>query len=127
MNISKNISDKQLQKVFKETALDTPSSDFIENLMMRIEKEALQAQKKKKWMIYGQIAAGVFGMIFLPALTLYLCQLFIPEFSFTFSLPKIDLHFDPNLIAIGIAVLLLLMADTLFRKHIHAKKTALEN
>jgi hypothetical protein len=127
MNTNKSISDKQLKELFKETALDTPSSGFMENLMVKIEKEAAWKKKKQNLMIYLQIAAGVFGMISLPALALYLCSLFIPGFSFTFSFPKMNLNFDANLIAIGLAVLMLLMADTLCRKYIHSKKKAETN
>ncbi|GHT07777.1 hypothetical protein FACS189432_00330 [Bacteroidia bacterium] len=126
MNTNKNISDKQLRKVFKETTLAVPSSGFMENLMLRIEKEAVKEKKKRSWMVYGQIAAGVSGMILLPALTLYLCSLFVPGFSFSFSFPVINLNFDTNLIVIGIAVLFLLMADTLFRKHKHSKKATFD-
>jgi hypothetical protein len=127
MNKYKNISDKQMQKVFKEVSLNTPSFDFMENLMLRIEKEAAKEKKKKFWITFGQIASGIAAMILLPALTIYLFSIFIPEFTFSFSFSKINLNFDANLITIGLAVLLLLMADTLFRKHIHSKKKLLDN
>jgi hypothetical protein len=127
MNKNKNISDKQLQEIFKGITLDTPSSGFIENLMTSIEKEAAHEKKKKSWIMIGQIAAGISSMILLPSLILYLCVLFIPEFTISFSFPKISLNFDPNLITIGLAVLLLLIGDTLCRKHLHSKKNALDN
>ncbi|GHT24775.1 hypothetical protein AGMMS4957_18360 [Bacteroidia bacterium] len=62
-------------------------------------------------------------MILLPALAIYLCRIYVPGFTFVFTFPKIDLNLDPNLIAIGLTVLLLLMADTLLRKHARSKET----
>jgi hypothetical protein len=124
MNKYNNISDKQLQELFKKITLDTPSIGFTENLMLRIEKEAAKEQKKRILITFGQIAAGIAAMILLPALAIYLCGLFIPEFTFafSFSFPKIDLDFDANLIAIGLSVLFLLMVDTLCRKYISERK-----
>jgi hypothetical protein len=122
MKKNKNISDNQLRKIFKETALDIPSSGFMENLMVKIEKEAVWKKRKENLVISCQIAAGIATMFSLPALVIYLYILFIPGFVFSFSFPKINLNFDANLIATGLAVLFLLMADTLYRKHIHSKK-----
>jgi hypothetical protein len=125
MKENNDILDRQLQTVFKEILLDTPSSGFVENLMLRVEREAAKAQKKRAWVACGQIAVGIAAMILLPALAIYLCQIYVPGFTFTFALtfPKIDLNLDANLIAIGLTVLLLLMADTLLRKHAHSKET----
>lgn len=114
MNDYKEISDNKLRKLFKEIALDTPSPDFTKNLMGKIEKEAQIARKRGTFLVFLQVAAGVLSMILLPALVIYACKFFMPEFSFSFS--KINLHFDTNLIVIGFSVLLLLIADTLYRK-----------
>ncbi|MDR3218871.1 MAG: hypothetical protein LBU22_07820 [Dysgonamonadaceae bacterium] len=115
MNDYKEISDNKLRELFNGIALDTPTPDFTINLMEKIEKEAQIARKRKNGLVFLQMTAGALSMILLPALVIYLCKLFIPEFSFSF--PKINLHFDTNLIVIGFSILLLLIADTLYRKY----------
>jgi hypothetical protein len=121
MNVNKNISDSQLRELFKEVTLDNPSFRFTEKLMAKIEKEAVKEKNRKKRLSYGLLATGIASMILLPTLAIYVYGLFVPEFAFSFSFPQIHLHFDANLIAIGFAVLLLLVADTLYRKHLHSK------
>ena len=116
MNKNINISENALNELFKKIHLDDPTPDFMENLLQRIEKESVASEKMKQfWMIAGQIAAGVSGIILLPALAIYLCTIYLPGFSFTF--PKINLNFDINLITIGFSVLMLLIIDTLLRTH----------
>jgi hypothetical protein len=66
-----------------------------------------------------QVAACVVSMLTLPALAVYLCKLFMPKFSFSFSLPDVSIDFNPNYIIIGFAVLLLLIIDCLYRKLSH--------
>ncbi|GHT41178.1 hypothetical protein AGMMS49965_10570 [Bacteroidia bacterium] len=123
MKENNDLLDKRLREAFNEFVLDTPSSGFVENLMVRVEREAAKAQRQRVWMTCGQIAAGICAMILLPALAIYLCRIYVPGFTFVFTFPKIDLNLDPNLIAIGLTVLLLLMADTLLRKHARSKET----
>jgi hypothetical protein len=115
MNTNKNISDEKLGELFREIPLENPSTNFMDKLLLQIEKEVLREKKKQHWLVVGQIAAGVAGIIVLPALIIYLCTIFLPGFSFT--LPKIRLNFDLNVITIGFSVLLLLILDTLFRTH----------
>jgi len=116
MNTNKNIAEDKLRELFSEIPFEEPSPDFMENLLSRIEKEAVAMENRKRfWIVVGQIAAGVFGIFILPALTIYLCTIFLP--GFTFSFPKIHLHFDSNLLAIGFSVLMLLILDTLLRTH----------
>jgi len=116
MNTDKNITEDKLRELFGEIPFEEPSPDFMENLLSRIEKEAvLMENRKRRWIIAGQVAAGIFGIFILPALVIYLCTIFLP--GFTFSFPKINLHFDSNLLAIGFSVLMLLILDTLFRMH----------
>jgi protein-S-isoprenylcysteine O-methyltransferase Ste14 len=87
----------------------------MDHLLSRIEKEVLCEKRKRQWMLVGQIAAGVSGILIVPALVIYLCTMYLPGFSFSF--PKMHLNFDPNLIIIGFSILLLLVTDSLFRMH----------
>ena len=116
MNTNKNISEDKLRELFKEIPLNEPSPDFMTNLLLRVEKETLRKNKvRERWTIVGQIAAGIFGILILPALTIYLCTIFFPDFSFSF--PKIQLHFDSNLLVISFSILLLLILDALLRMY----------
>jgi hypothetical protein len=127
MNTNKNITDEKLGELFKEIPFDNPSSDFMEKLLVRIDKEVLREKRKQQWMIVMQIAAGISGIFILPALTLYLCTLFLPGFSFTFPQIQFNLKIDPNLIIIGFSILMLLICDTLFRIHaVNRKKHEFE-
>ena len=120
MNTNKILSDDQLHKLFGEIPFDEPSSDFPGKLLLRIEKEIVREKRKRRWMVVGQIAAGLFGLFILPALAIYLCTLFLPGYSFSF--PKIRLSFDPQLVTIGFSVLILLIIDTLLRMHVAKRK-----
>ena len=122
MDTNKNISDNKLHELFGRIPLDEPSPAFMEKLLQRIEKEALRKKRKHQWMLVGQIAAGLSGIFILPALTIYLCTIFFPDFSFSLSFPKIHLDFDHNFVTIGFTVLLLLIIDSLFRMHV-SKRT----
>ena len=116
----KNRPEDRLRELFKAIPLEEPSPDFTSGLLSRIEKEALRANKiRERWIIAGQVAAGIFGTLILPALAIYLCTIYLPGFSFTF--PKINWHFDPNLLAIGFSVLTLLILDTLFRMYMASR------
>jgi len=122
MNANKNISEDKLWGLFREIPLENPSAHFMEKLFLQIEKETLREKRKLQWMVIVQIAAGVTGILVLPALSIYLCTIFLPNFSFTF--PKIHLNFDSNIITIGFSVLILLILDSLLRIHVanRAKK-----
>jgi len=113
MNTNKSISENKLRELFDEMRLDEPAPDFTENLLSRIEKEILHEKRKQQWVTVGQVAAGLLSILVLPALAIYLCTIFLPNFSF----PKIPLNFDPNLLIIGFSILMLLIIDTLFRMH----------
>lgn len=117
MKTNKNISEETLYKLFNEIPLDDSSPDFMENLLQRIEQEIVASEKRKSnWMVAGQMAAGLFGILVLPALAIYLCTIFLPDYSF--SMPKIQINFDTNLIVIAFSILILLITDTLLRMYI---------
>ena len=122
MKTNKNLSEDKLHELFSQVPFEEPAPDFMENLLLRIEKEALREKRKQQWIMAGQIAASLSVILVLPALAVYLCTIFLPDFSFSF--PKIHLHFDPKLVAIGFSILMLLILDTLFRIHAanHSKR-----
>ena len=115
MNSNKTISDNKLIELFGEIPFDEPASEFMENLLLRLEKEVVRKKRKDLLILVGQIAAGLFGILILPALAIYLCTIFLSGYSFSF--PKIHIDFEFNLIVIGFAVLLLLILDLLFRMY----------
>lgn len=65
--------------------------------------------------VFVQIVAGTACMLLFPALAIYLCNQFIPGFSFSFS--DISMRLDSNSITIGLAVLLLLVIDSLYDRY----------
>jgi len=115
MNTNKNISENKLRELFGEIFSEEPAPGFMEKLLLHIEKEVVHKKRKQQWAIVGQVAAGLFGILILPALVIYLCTIFLPDFSFSF--PKIHVDFNSNILTIGSAILLLLIADALFRMH----------
>jgi cytoskeletal protein RodZ len=92
-------------------------SDFVDNLTSKIEKELVIRKRKKVVTGFLQVVAGIVGMLAFPVLAVYLCNLFIPGFSFSFF--DINIDFSPNFIIIGFAVLLLLIIDCLYRTLSH--------
>ena len=111
-------TDKDLQKqlpefLFRNMPLEIPSSGFSEKLSIRIEKEIRKKERKRTLITAGQIAAGVLSIILSTAGVLYW------QSNFTFSFFKNNLSFDPLIWVIGLAVLLVLMGESLLRKHIH--------
>ena len=116
MKTNKNISEETLHEAFNKFTFDEPSPDFMGKLLQKIENEAILIEKRKQlWTIVGQVAAGIFGIILLPALTIYLCTLYLPDFSFSF--PKIHLDLNLNILTIAFAILVLLILDTSLRMH----------
>ncbi|MDR0506451.1 MAG: hypothetical protein LBH32_06510 [Dysgonamonadaceae bacterium] len=119
MNNNNTISDKQLKNLFKQINLTSPSSGFMENLMGKVEVEALKQAKRQKWILFLQMAAGIFVMLLFPILYIYF---FVPDFFSRFALPPINLEIKPTTTLTGLAVLLLLVADTLLRQHYFSKR-----
>jgi len=116
MNTNKNLLDDKFHELFSEIPFDKPAPGFMENLLIRIEKEVVREKRKRQWIVVGQVAAGFFGIFILPALAIYLCTIFLPGYSFSF--PKIHLNFDSKIVTIGFSVLMLLIIDTLLRMHV---------
>jgi hypothetical protein len=121
MKENKIISDNQLRKIFKEFPLEKLPSGFVEDLMPKIEKETVNQRRTKKLIAFLQIAAGIASMILLPVLAVHLCNRFIPGFSFSFS--NLNIDFDSHSVVIGLAVLLLLIIDSLYKRYMAKKET----
>jgi hypothetical protein len=115
MNKKKIVSDSQLKKMFKDIPVENLSSGFVEHLMSKIEQEAVRKRKINALTVFLQIITGIAGMLLLPLLTVHLCNLFIPGFSFSFS--DIHINLDTNSIIIGFADLLLLIIDCICGKY----------
>jgi flagellar biosynthesis protein FlhB len=115
MKEDRTISDNQLRKAFKEFPLENLSPGFMEDLMSKIEKETVSQRRTKKLIAFLQIIAGIASIILLPVLAVYLCNRFIPGFSFSFS--NLKINFDINSVLIGLAILLLLIIDSLHKRH----------
>ena len=114
MKATNNYSQNQLlETLFREIRLETPTSNFTETLFSRIEKEIRKKERKQQWIIVGQIAAGVFSIIASVFGILYW------QSKFSFSFLKTDMSFDPLIWVIGLAVLFVLLGDSLLRKYSH--------
>ena len=112
MNTEKNL----LKDLFHEIKLENTSSDFMKNVMVRVEKEVLKQQRKNHFYSCLWIAAGVMSFICIPALVLFLLGI---EISFTINVSGIfrGIHIEPSYIMYAVIILFLLIGDTLLRKH----------
>jgi len=106
MKTNNEINDQWLADWFEKMPRENTSAGFTENLMRRIETDLQKAKKKAQWIIVGQVAAGIGGILLIP------CSFWIAGVS----LPSIHIHFDPIVLSTGISILFLLIADTLVRK-----------
>ncbi len=110
-------SEKDLLKdIFREIKPENTSGDFMKNLMVRIEKEAIKQQRKKQIYSYLGIAAGVIGIISIPALILFFLGIEIP-FNLNMSNIFRGVIIEPSYIIFSLIILFLLIGDTLLRKH----------
>lgn len=131
MKTDKDILNKDLQDLFKEIPLESPSSDFINNLMVRIEHETVKEKKRSRWITIVSIAAGVLGFLLIPGTVFYLMGFEFASLDMSVIGSEITgffsgvLSFFQNysiIILIACTVFLLLMIDILFRSHIFNKK-----
>jgi hypothetical protein len=121
MNKESKNTDERLKDIFKEMPLEKPSLNFTEILLCRLEKEKIKEERKKRCVTVLQWAISIISLFCIPALAIYLCMIFIPDFSFSFTLTEI--HFNPFILLVGFSILLLLIADILLEKYINRKKT----
>lgn len=74
-----------LEDLFDSMPIEAPSANFANNLIQKIEKKAVEAEKREsRWMLFSIIVASL-GLI---AMAIYS---YIYIMGGTFSLPKIDL------------------------------------
>jgi len=105
-----------LKDIFREMKPENPSGNFMENLMARVEKEAIKQQRKKELYSYLWIAAGVIGIIGIPALILFFLKISIP-FNLNLSNILSGITIEPSYIIFSLIILFLLIGDSLLRKH----------
>ena len=112
MNTEKDL----LKNLFHEIKPENTSDDFMKNLMARVEKEAVKQQRRIQIYNYLGIAAGITGIIGIPALVLFLFEI---EISFKIDISGIfsGVHIEPSYIGFALIILFLLIGDTLLRKH----------
>jgi len=105
-----------LKDLFHEIKPENTSDDFMKNLMLRVEQEALKQQRKKEAYNYVWIAAGIIGIIGIPALVLFLLQI---EITFDLNLSNLfrGLRIEPSYILFSLIILLLLLGDSLLRRY----------
>ena len=111
MNTEKDL----LKNLFHEMKMENTSGDFMNILMVRIEKEAIKQQYKNRIFGYLYFAAGIAGMVCIPAWVIFFFDIdfsFFNNISVTFS----EIRIDPSYIMFAAIVLLLLIGDTLLRK-----------
>jgi hypothetical protein len=109
-------SEKDFFKdIFYEMKPENPSGDFMNNLMVRVEKEAIKQQRKKEIYSYLWIAAGMVGVTGISALILYFLEINI---SFDINLLSIfsEITIEPSYTIFFLIILFLLIGDTLLRK-----------
>ena len=111
MNTEKDL----LKNLFHEIKPEDTSGDFMKNLMACVEKETIKQQRKMQIYNYFGIAAGITGIIVIPALVLFLFKI---DISFNINLSGIfsAVHIEPSYIGFAVIILLLLIGDTLLRK-----------
>ncbi|GHT74699.1 hypothetical protein AGMMS50262_08210 [Bacteroidia bacterium] len=105
----------KIEDFFKEIKQEEPTPDFMEKLMFRLEKEVRKERRKKQWLTFVEMAAGIIGILLTPCIVLYLCS------YISLPLLKKIFTFDPLLLTVGFSVLLLLIADSLFRKKLSGR------
>ena len=112
MNTEKDL----LKNLFDEIKMDKTSNDFMENLMVRVEKEVVKQQRIKQIYNYLVMAAGIAGIIFIPALVLFFLGI---DISLKINILQIfsEVHVESSHIMFALIILLLLIGDTLLRKH----------
>ncbi|MDR1883304.1 MAG: hypothetical protein LBR26_11075 [Prevotella sp.] len=116
----------KLRDLFREVKPDQPSAGFESRLMQQIHIVAAKQTKKRSLISTLSITGGIVGMLGIPSLvfrifgSIFKTELKPVEIDFAFAMP--EMKFDPFIISIACVVLLLLIGDTLIRRHIREKK-----
>lgn len=120
-----------LRSLFQDMELSNPPKGFEDRLMQQIHQVATQHAAKNRFRnkIYTgiSIALGIAGMIALPLVIFYVITgnfgFELMAIQFHYSLPKLSkMNINPLAVMLPFVVLLLLMGDTLIRKHLSNKR-----
>jgi hypothetical protein len=110
----KTEDNQSLKNLFREIRIETPSPGFTQKMTFRIEQEIRKKERQQQWISILQIAAGMLGIIAVASGALYW------KIGFVLSFPKLNLSVDPLIWIIGLAILLVLIGDSLLRKWWHS-------
>ncbi|PXV69201.1 hypothetical protein CLV62_101470 [Dysgonomonas alginatilytica] len=121
----------RLRSLFQDMELSNPPKGFESRLMQQIHQAASESKTKDtlRSKIYTAIAiaGGIAAIVVLPIIAFYFMMgdtaIQIPSMQVDFSMPhfpKMDI--DPLTVLLPFVVLVLLMGDTLIRKHISDKR-----
>ncbi len=115
----KNSEKDWLEELFQEVRPEDTSGDFMEKLMVRVEKEAIRQKRRKVWLTYLWMAAGIVGIIAIPACVFYYMGVNVeipwntkPDWTGLFS----GIDIDPSFVMFALVILLLLVGDGLIRR-----------
>ncbi len=111
----------KLKNMFHEIKMEDTSTDFMKNLMLRVEKEAVTQKKRKYFLNYALIAVGILGIFIIPASIIYFLDITITPIKFPNILLELqgifeNFNIDPKIIGLGVTILLLLLGDSILRK-----------
>ena len=116
--------DDRLRSLFQEMEINAPSKKFEDRLMLQIQKKASEQIEKKTLrsniFTWFSVAAGFASMIVVPLFIMYLIG-WKPNFDLSVFIIKMP-YINPFIVLITVSILLLIIADTLIRKHIFDKK-----
>ncbi len=123
-------TEDKLKNMFSEIKTENLSSNFMDNLMLRVEKEVVAQNKKKYFLNYLLIASGVAGIFLIPALIIYFTDIEISSIQFPNVLAGLQSIFknfsiDPRIAGLGLIILLLLLGDLILRKFSAHKKESM--
>lgn len=116
----------KLKSLFQEMKLDEPSATFESRLMEHIYIAEKKKNRLKNIKSYAAVTGGIIGILGIPSLILWILSLVnktaFPIMKTDFNVPIPQLQIDPFIIVIASVTLLLLVADTLIRRHLREKK-----
>ena len=120
----------QMRELFSQIEDERLPFNFNEKVMLKVRKEALLREKRKKrWEIFGYISGAVV-MLFVCVILLYSMGISfdLPEFeprTWVFPKPDFTIFGSQSFtlsVYVGVLALLLLIADSTIRRHIEKTK-----
>jgi hypothetical protein len=116
--------------LFSEMQDEQLPLNFHENVMHKVQKEAMLRRKRnKRWEIFGYVSGAV-AMLTVCVILLYIFgfSFEIPDFeTYTWSFPKPDFGMFQSQsfklsVYVGVLALFLLIADSTIRRHLEKTK-----